>query len=479
MSQVQVQSECEQLAAFLAKTVASQVIGAAASELIANPLLSALNISDTTQQRFQDTVLAQLDRIRDQLKEVQVSLNKITTAVDALQHSIDAYAISAALAGYYKSAAQIHSRYKFYVEDIAALANPSADHAKAASDLYVRLSAPADATISDAMDEIHAFVVPNPGVKGLFDHILTGMRDTMTAWAQNGNNYNITKYGPSEDFWIPTDGGMFSSRRMLTGSFDLARTYIADFAVPLMKHVLATEIKGLMLLTRAWAGGIHDLEVGDYVDNILGHIKLMKDFFTTRVVPEARDLSVANLRTYSKRLAGETLKHAQWVQLPRESTGPDRTLDPCPRFLIDDNWVMWEAFPDFSYSFIKGYPLPPRDEEWRNCTEMVFAYKPWDGGHRPTYLLGWSGAQLGASTQLINQAWQVNPEVGDYYTILPPLEFVKRKEAVEFLSPRIGEIGIESGGQVGVKVDAFSDVPPTPLADMVKSLPTKRDELKP
>jgi hypothetical protein len=481
MSEVGLQSNStsEQLAGFLARTIATQVIGAAAAQLIANPLMAVLNISDTSQQKFQEEVLAQLDRIRDQLKDVQASLNKISTAVDALQQSINAYAISAALAGYYKTANQIHSRYRFFVDGVAALANPQADHAKAAVDLYVRLSPPADATISDAMDDIHSFVVPNAGVQGLFDHILTGMRDAMTAWAQNGSNYSVPKLGEYEQYWIPSEGGSFSSRRMLTGSFDVARNYIANFAVPLMKHVLATEIKGLMLLTRAWAGGMHDLQVGDYVDNILGHVKLMKDFFTTRVVPAARDLAVTNLKTHSKRIVGETLKRAQWKQLPREATGPSRQLNPTPPFLIDDNWVMWEQFPDFGYHFIMGYPMPARDQEWKWGRAMAFAHKPWEGGVRPVYLLNWSGHNLGATTDLINQTWQFKPSVGDYYTILSPQEFVKRTDVVTFLSERIGEIGIEAGGQVGVKVDTFSDVAPTALSDMVKNLPAKRDELKP
>jgi hypothetical protein len=473
------QSSSEQLAGFLAKTIATQVIGAASAELIANPLLSWLNISDTSQQKFQQEVLAQLDRIRDQLKDVQASLNKITTAVDALQQSINAYAISAALSGYYKTANQIHSRYRFFVDGVAALTNPAADHGKALVDMYVRLSPPSDATVSDAMDEIHSFVVPNSGVQGLFDLILTGMRDTMTAWAQNGGNYKIEKLGEYEEFFIPTTGGAFSSRRMLTGGFTAARNYIANFAVPLMKHVLATEIKGLMLLTRAWAGGLHDSQIADSVDNILAHVTLMKAFFTGRVVPAARELSTANLKNHSKRLAGETLKKARWMQLPRHATGPDRILDPTPPFLMDDDWVMWEQWPDFAYHFIMGYPFPPRDEEWKWGRDMVMAYKPWEGGTRPSYIVGWSGPSLGVATELINQSWEFNPPVGDYYTILPPTEFLKRTDAVKFISERVGELGIESGGQIGLKMDTFSDTPPLALSDMLKSLPTKRDELKP
>jgi hypothetical protein len=471
-------SETEKLAALLAQTVASQVIGAAASELIANPLLSALDISDTSQQKFQEGVLAQLDRIRDQLKEVQASLYKITTAVDALQASFNAYAISAALAGYYTSANKIHSRYMLFIDNLAALTDPNADHAHAVADLYVRLSPPSDLAISDAMDEIHAFVVPSPGVKGVFDHILTGMRDAMLVWAQNAENYKI-QLGGSPEYWIPSEGGVFSTRRMLTGSFAVARTYIENFVVPLMKHVLATEIKGLMLLTRAWAGGSHDNRVGVYVDNILGHIQLMKEFFANRVVPSARDLAAANLEMYGKRLVGETLKRAPWHQLPVDATGPHRELVPTAPFLMNDDWVMWERYPDFDAHFRDGLPLPPPEDEYKWGREVVCVHRPWEGWRRPAYVLAWSGAWSGASTELINQAWQTNPRVGDYYTILPPISFLNHRDEVKFLSERLGEIDIEPSGQLGVTVDSFSDIPPAALADMLKKLPAKRDELKP
>lgn len=471
------QSESEQLAAFLAKTVASQVIGAAAAELIANPLLSALNISDTSQQKFQADVLAQLDRIRDQLAQVQASLSRINTAVEALQASINAYAISASLSGYYKTANQIHSRYRFFVDGVAALTKPTGDHAKALIDIYVRLSPPSDATISDAMDDIHSFVVPNAGVQGLFDLILTGMRDAMTAWAQDGKNYKIT-LGEHADFWIPTDGGAFATRRMLTGGFEVARRYLSDFAVPLMKHVLATEVKGLMLLTRAWAGGLHDDQIKEYVDNVLLHVARMKTFFADRAVPAARQMSATNLSNHGKRLVGEAVKRANWYQLPEGRTGPDRTLDRVGPFLCNDDWVMWEQFPDFSYHFISNFPLPPREDEWKWGREVVMLHRPWEGGVRSAHVMGWSKGSNTVAAERINQKWEVLPKVGDYYTILAPPDFMKQKKVVDFLSPRVGEIALDSDGKVGVKVDVFSDTPPAALADMLKNLPTKREELK-
>src|SRR5262245_56696293 len=100
-------SGSDQLAMFLLRTVASQVVGQVASELIASPLLSTLNISDTSQARFQDDVLAQLDDIRYQLRDVQVGLAQMSTAVHQLQQSINAHAISAALRNYYAVANRI------------------------------------------------------------------------------------------------------------------------------------------------------------------------------------------------------------------------------------------------------------------------------------------------------------------------------------------------------------------------------------
>jgi hypothetical protein len=465
----------EQLAVFLARTVATQVIGKAAAQVIADPLLSALNIARSSQAEFQKNVTSQLSSIRNTLKDVQESLVKITQAVEHLQHAIDAYAISSALRDYYDTADLISGPYDLFVDGVAELANEKGDPAKAALELWVRLSPPNDTSILNAMNKIHRFVVPNAGVVGLFDHILTGMTNAMTAFAQDGNRYKIEKLGEYKDFWIPSDGGMFSTYKMLTGSFDAAREYLVKIAVPIMKHVLATEIKGLMLLTRSWAGGPHNARIRSHVDNILAHIDTMKRFFSQRAVPAARSVAKENLNKYGKRLKGDGLAKNRWSQMPLHMTGPTREYRDVWPFMMNDDWVMWASYPDYAFAMLKGYPLPPRDEEWKQARSLVMIMKPWEGGTRPVYLLSWGNYT--SSTVRIHQSWQFNPPVGDYYTILSPPDFVKRTDVVKFLSERIGEVTLDTENQVGITVPEFSSVEPRELTDLISSLPTKTEQL--
>ncbi|MCU1227629.1 MAG: hypothetical protein JWO97_513 [Acidobacteria bacterium] len=501
----------EELAAWLAKTIAGRVIGHAASELIAKPLLSALNVSRMSEQAFQRELLAQLDGIRDQLREVHTSLVMIDTAVAALQATIHRYAISAALDGYYERADMIHSRFEFFINGVAALTDPNADHDRAAADLFVRLSAPNDAVLSDAMNRIHAFVVPNSGVEGLFDHLLTGMRDAMNAFAADESNYRIeNRSQPLERFYIPTDRGVFSTRTMLTGSFSAATAYLVNVAVPLMTHVLATEIKGLVLLSRAWAGGPHDRMIRRYVDNILRHVSLMQRFFDKRAVPAVKKQAKEILTKPHLRLTGDTLRRARWSQLPLDQTGPSRTLQPIRQFLLNDEWVMWAQFPEISDRWLaEQTALPPaegRVAEWANRRPypVVMLHRPWLGGVRRAYLFSWRFGTIrdhmmrlpdflqveardahdrleftdGVLTRLINQSWQFHPRLGTHHaTILSPSDFMNRTDVTTFLSDHIGEIAIGGDSQLGVKVDVFSDTPPAALTELLHELPVKRAEL--
>jgi hypothetical protein len=472
-------SAADQAAMFLFRTVVSQIVGAAASEFITTPLLSTLNISDNSQERFQEEVLAELDAIRHQLHDMQVSLAEINTAVHQLQQSINAHAISASLRNYYAVANRINRRYDFFVNGVAALANPDGNHAKAAADLFIRLAPPNDATVSDAMDEIHSFVMPNPGVQGLFDIIVTGMLDRMTAFAQDESKYTIVN--SNENFRLPSDDGLFSTRRMLTGSFAAAREYLVDFAVPLMKHILATESKGLLLLSRAWAGGLHDGLIPVYVGHILEHISRMRAFFAEQAVPAAKQFAPGLLEQYGRRLRGTTLRQGRWSQLPLHQTGPSRRLEPIRPFL-DDDWVMWEPFPDMFFDGIQGRPFPPSEDrlaERSHRFPMVMLHKPWEDGVRRAYMLYWTHDHQGSSssTKLMNQTWQFLPPVGHYFTIFSPAEFLKQTDVTQFLSSHIGEIALGSDEQLGIKVDTFSDTPPAALSELVEALPTTREEL--
>lgn len=486
-------SEAEQLAVTLSKALLQRIAGAAAAKFITGPVLSHLNLSDTSQQNFQRDVVAQLADIREQLREVHSSLAQVHAAVGALRTTIDTYAISVALKNYYERAATIQSRYRFFVDGVRALANPEANHLKAAADIYVRLAAPNDAFVSDAMDAIHAFVVPNRGVLGLFDHILTGMRNTMTAFAQEGSHFEIRNLSRFEVFFVPSEGGVFSTRKMLTGSFAAATEYLATFGVPLMKHVLATQIQGLVLLSRAWAGGPHDGRLEDYVDNILGQVAQMNAFFAGRAAPAIEELAVDLLREHGRRLRGDTLRQARWSQLPLHQTGPSRVMQRI-RPLFDDDWVMWAEFPSISYRRITGSPFPPSEDqlaEWakERPFPILMLHRPWEGGVRMAYLLSWHGTPInhpslggsfpGSGTiRLINQRWEVMPPVGHYFTILSPQDFLRRTDITDFLSGHIGEIAIGADDQLGVKVDEFKRVPPAALTALLDDLPAKREELR-
>jgi hypothetical protein len=486
-------SEAEQLLLLLGQKVGERIFGAAVSKFITSPALGYLNLSDTSQQDFQRDVVARLDEIRDELRQVHASLAQISATIAELRTTVDRYGVSAALAGYFENAGVIESRYRFFVDGVRALAAPRGNHGKAAADIHARLAAPYDAIVSDAMDAVHRFVIPPQGVLGLFDHVLTWMRNEMTAFAQDGSNFPIENLSRAT-LVPPIEGGVFSTREMLAGSFETAADSLATFAVPLMKHVLATQIQGLVLLNRAWAGGPHDARLGDYVDNILRQVARMQPFFAQQASPVIREHAQALLRDHGRRLRTETLNDGKWYQLPVTTTGPERTLQHI-RVPFDKDWVMWAEFPAISYWRITGRPYPPTSEQLAQWGKerrfpLVMLHRPWEGGVRRALLFTWDNRPTvrirrnervfpwTAGIRYINQEWQTMPAVGSYFTILPPPAFLKRTDITDFLSEHIGKIAIDADGQLGVKVDEFDGIPPVALTELLKDLPAKRAQLR-
>lgn len=479
-------AEADALASWLAKSLIERVLGAAAAKYITNPLLSALNLSDRSQQIFQNEVLAQLAGIRAQLKEVQNSLAKIDTAVDKLRQTVERYAISADFTNYYTNAQFIERRYEYFVNNLAALTNPKADHRRAADEIHEMLSGSEVRYLADAMDAIIAFVVPRRGVLGLFDHILTAMRDAMKESAERESKYKII---PGSPYIFPSEDGVFSARKMLTNTFDAANELLVGFAVPVLQHVLATEAKGLILLSRAWAGGAHERTLNDFVDRVLDTVSVMKDFFPKRAVPTARKVTPAFLKQPVLHLKSVGLRRVRWSHLPIRDPRRNRYIVR-NRFpdraaaLPAGEWVMWALFPNVWRERIGGDPLPDN-------ARLMMVRKPWEGGTRPAILLEWTPPQFGVEGHLfmtrINQQWQflppVPPDNPDYlrwhggYTILSPAEFLKHKDVTDFLSKHIGELALDADKQIGVKVDVFEDKPPAKWTELLNGLPVKREQL--
>src|SRR5438876_5645335 len=301
-------SENGSLAAWLAKSVAQGVIGNVAGQLIGAPVLDFFDLGDSSQQQFQNAVLSRLDQIQGTLKDVQVAVQEIHAVAAETQHALQRYATSAAIAQYFMITAVIGDRYALYADDITAVSKGDRDTAAAAlADLRARLVPPNDETISDTMDNVQALLFPESGaVLSLFDLVLGGMKDAMTAVAENAGNYAIPDagFGFQGTNPIPTDDGMSAGRRMLTGELSAASDYLVNVGVPLFRHIAATGAKGLILLKHAWAGGIHDDRLKDYVMHVLAQIDAMKRFFSEHVSVEVAAAALANLDRYGKRLKG-------------------------------------------------------------------------------------------------------------------------------------------------------------------------------
>lgn len=351
------QSGEAQLAIFVGSKIADGIVGGAASELVANPVLSFLGIKkeDDSAQKYHDAVMNQLatlgQSLGNQVRSLQTSLNQIKSISSNVEDYMTQEALAQVLRAYNTNATTIESLFQLFVDDVSALSD--ADTAEAAlTDLYNQvLSSDNALKVSEAMSTIHDLVGhPSAFDKGILDYLHDMIQEEIQKYAETDESYvfKFTRaWDPANHFYeLPRDcGDYYECGKIVINAHDVARAELPKIA-SLFKRIISTQLRGLIFLAKAWEGSIHAPTLRQRTKDVLADNKLMQDFYP------------AYRATVDKAVADSLKKNGKSL--------PDELLSKYPpvdsRFRNHD-WIMMKVIERFDATF-------PIDEVW-------LVYQPW------------------------------------------------------------------------------------------------------
>src|SRR5687768_48502 len=172
-----------QLAIFVGSKIADGIVGGAATELVANPVLKFLGIKqvDDSAARYHQEVMSQLkslgQSLSTQIQALQDTLVQITGLSSEVKDYMTHEALKQILRSFNNEAATIQTSFRLFVDDVSTLsAKDDKKTERALKDLFDVLS-PANAIeVSGAMSRIHDLVVPP---SELDDGILSYLNDVV------------------------------------------------------------------------------------------------------------------------------------------------------------------------------------------------------------------------------------------------------------------------------------------------------------
>lgn len=381
----QPQSAEAELALYVGSAIAGSLVGGLADELITSPVLSFVGIgkSDDTAARYLEKISKQLtalgESLDDQMRGLQDSLSEIKGISSQIQDYLTHEGLAQALRSYNDSATTIQTIFELFVDDVSALSDVVGSSTTAgssqdpASDLYTNVLNSANADrVSEAMSRIRDLVVkPSDFDKGILDYLMDMVKGEIQTFAQTDNNL-VHQFTRDRDQNYPTltkSIQLYDSYKIVVNGYEIARAEPPKIAA-LFKSIVSTQLRGLILLSKAWQESPHAPTLGVRTREVLEGIKLMKAFYAQ--YKTTVDTTITNsLKANGKYLPDD---YVHKVQLGRDLHPRSNVKDPGG--FMNHDWIMMrieEA--TFEERHMWGQPKPDR-----LVPQVIvwMVYQPWN-----------------------------------------------------------------------------------------------------
>jgi hypothetical protein len=273
------------IAEFLVKQAAGALAGQAATQLIGAPLLDALGAGPTDNSAaYVAQVTAAIDALGNKLEQqidvVQNGIANVAALTLQIEDNQAIKGLSDILQQFNIDAVAIDTVFSEFQADINFISATDKQTAQALADLYVRLTPNNDTNIANAMADIHNLVVPSAGTRGIFDYFCDVVAQKVMDGAQTAMQAPMAN--PPSDWtsaYTLPDDMTYCQAKPGVDQAPAAVTAEIPTVISVMQSILAAQVKGLLLLTRAWTGGPQEPNLKTYTDNILAEIAVMKAFY--------------------------------------------------------------------------------------------------------------------------------------------------------------------------------------------------------
>jgi hypothetical protein len=354
------------VAVYLGSKIAGSLIGGAADQLITSPVLTVLGIkqSDNTAARYFEEISRQLAALGksmrslgDQMRGLQDSLSQIKSIDTQIKDYLTHEALAQVLRKYNDHARTIQSLFELFVDDVSVVKDASTDEEKTAiNDLYTNVLNGGNAkNVSEAMSGIHDLLVgPSEFETGILDHLHQMITTEIQKYAETDDNYRHTfrlSFGETGAH-LPRNFQYYDCYKIVVSGYNTARTELPTIAA-LFKRIVASQLRGLILLTKAWQESTHAPTLGLRTSEVLQGISAMKAFYP------AYRTTVNNAIADSLKKNGKYLPDDFWQHFDRSRNFVGGLNDNEPDGFLDHDWIMMRVI---------------ENETW---DKIHMVYRPW------------------------------------------------------------------------------------------------------
>lgn len=380
----QPQSGEAQVALYLGSAIAGSLVGGAADELITSPVMSFIGIkkSDDTVERYLRQISQQLSALGqsldDQMRGLQDSLSQIKSISTQVQDYLTHEGLAQVLRSYNESASTIKSLFELFVDDVSALSDvvgsdTAAGSNDSATDLYTNVLNAANADrISEAMSRIRDLVVkPTDLDKGILDYLLDMIKGEIQTFAQTDSNliHQFTRDRDKDYPHLTKSIQFYDSYKIVVHGYEVARTELPKIAA-LFKNIVATQMRGLILLSKAWQESPHAPTLGLRTREVFEGITLMKAFYSR--YKTTVDATITNSLKANGKFLPDDYVHK--VKLGRSLHA--RSNDKDPGGFMNHDWIMMRV-EETTFEERQKWQQPKPDRIVPHVS-IWMVYQPWN-----------------------------------------------------------------------------------------------------
>ena len=308
------QSGEAELAIYLGSKIADSLVGATADRFITGPVLNLLGIkkTDNSAKDYHQDIVQRLSglgqSLDDQVRDLQTNLNQIKSISTQIKDYLTQESLAQVLRDYNNSASTVETVFELFLDDVSALsdavaaavqANAAAAAAQtnaagstsqtndpndAVTDLYQNVLNFENAEkVSEAMSRIYDLLVkPTDFDKGIADYLKDMVTAEIQKFAETDDNF-VHKFTRSFDttfnvYLLDRKFQYYDCANIVTNGYDVAHAELPKIAA-LFQRIVATQLRGLLLLAKAWQESPHAPTLGLRVNEVLEGIQLMKNFY--------------------------------------------------------------------------------------------------------------------------------------------------------------------------------------------------------
>ena len=326
------------------ETMTKSVFGDIAGPVISNDLLDFLGLGDANEiEEYLQKIQSQLADMQAQIVQLQASVDQVLNGIAVIEEQIPEVEVQQMLASFAQQSAMVKQNFQSYVDAVTGLTSATPDVVtQAAADLFQLQGLINMQDVSTAMTVIQQLFVPSLAEeKGLIDLQNDVIRAAIVDFAANPENYRIQTNPPlqypngksiADTRAIPSGNGVFASSAIVdyghSKSDELLRTSVGDT----FKAFITIQTQGLILLSTAWLGTIHEDQIKQQVSQIQSVLDAMKAFEPT-VVKTVDDQVATSLQASGQRLTG--------IAASNDIRYDYGNGDVRMQYPLSDDWLMW------------------------------------------------------------------------------------------------------------------------------------------